>query len=131
MKFYFLFSYWILIWFILQQFDIISFNPFFAFLCITCFDFLMYIFKNALNSHNSHSVQIFKFYLVLLIHYFPYLFLQFNISFEDITFTFLLFMVYMYLLHKKSLTLKEIYFFPDNYQTILSFIDTRFLKIFI
>ncbi len=126
MKFYFLFSYWILIWFLLHKCNIIYFNPFFAFVCIVCFDIYMYFYKQNINSKNSLSVQTFKFYIVMMIHYFPFLFLKFSINIQDICFTLLLFIIYLYILHKKQLKLTEIYIQPDSFQTIQSFIIKRF-----
>lgn len=142
MYWYYFFSFWIYISFILYYFKLISFNPLPLFILTVIRD-ILFIFLNSSEEKKSiiTSVLILRIFLVISIHYFPILYLyksnknnkkNNHFTLKSILFYILLFISYLVFIDYNNINLDYIFNDIDkNYVSLLDYINTRFDSLYI
>lgn len=108
-----LFSYWILIWCVLYEIGILSFNPYYILVCANIFIFitLLYLYIVFKNSQQQNIHILIYVVINFLMKFLPMIyFSNFEKSRNDVVFGLLLVLIYLIFINYDGYNLFDIYF---------------------
>ena len=119
------FTYWIFIWYSLYLFDIISYNPFPAFILILLFDSVsLFMKQNTEKNAKFLPIHALRLSIVILLHYIPFLKLNYTIEHNSVILLLMLGFLYLFLFPNWY----SYYFDTNNSTTINQFLTGRFFN---
>jgi hypothetical protein len=117
MRFDYLFSYWIIVWYLLYFFRITYYNPKFVFICGIIVNLIILFFMIYYKT-NTIIILLFIFGMFIIKIIPTYIIWNTNIKGKDILFTFTLFFIYLIWLYINNKSLY--YLYNDTKQVVLN-----------
>ena len=139
MLWYYYFSWWIFIWFLLYKMKVIKYSPFliylFAFIFVSIkllINIFRYFTKNYTLSFNNVKVLLLLLFIVFVIDFLPFLVLKRDINTKSNIFTMVLLIIYLVFIHYSNKSVVNLYS-EININSLLKIKNTKELlyKMFI
>jgi hypothetical protein len=139
MLWYYYFSWWIFIWFLLYKMKVIKYSPFliylFAFIFVSIkllINIYRYFTKNYTLSFNNVKVLLLLLFIVFVIDFLPFLVLKRDINTKSNIFTMVLLIIYLVFIHYSNKSVVNLYS-EININSLLKIKNTKELlyKMFI
>ena len=116
MLWYYYFSWWIFIWFLLYKMKVIKYSPFliylFAFIFVSIkllINIFRYFTKNYTLSFNNVKVLLLLLFIVFVIDFLPFLVLKRDINTKSNIFTMVLLIIYLVFIHYSNKSVVNLY----------------------
>ena len=139
MLWYYYFSWWIFIWFLLYKMKVIKYSPFliylFAFIFVSIkllINIYRYFTKNYTLSFNNVKVLLLLFFIIFVIDFLPFIVLKKDVNTESTIFTLVLLILYLMFVQYNNKSVIDIYT-QLNIKSLLKIKNTKELlyKMFI